>query len=236
MQHGMHYTPQRNIAYRPFPGDEHLVVKFYVDDRKNEKLTREKGYAVYEDVEMVSINIPGDKQLTITAPATAPVTMPDGTQTTYKDRFPEDYDRWKQGKGAAIVGLPLKHAPFLSKAEVSMLEAQNIFSVEQLAEMGGAPLRNLGPSGRKWQQQALAFLKTAQGSRDATADAAEKAAMQERIERLEAELAKQKVEDPPADDEKAALKDKIEQLTGQRPRGNPSTETLEKMLAEAQEG
>lgn len=229
---GMHYSPRRNVSYRPFPGDEHLVVKFYQDDQKNERLTKERGYAVYEDVDMISINIPGDKQLTITAPADSVCTMPSGDIVAYKDRFPEDYERWKQGQGAAVVGLPLKQCPFLSKAEISMLEGQNIFSVEQLSEMGGAPLRNLGPSGRKWQQQALAFLQTAQGTRDATADAAEKAAMQERIAALEATIQQLSAGEEP--DEKTLLKDQIEQLTGTRPRGNPSVETLEKMLADVQ--
>lgn len=231
MQQGMHYSPRHNSTYRPFPGDEHLVVKFFLDDRKNEKLTRERGYAVYENVEMVSINVPGDKQLTINAPANSSCTMPSGDQVRYCERFPEDYERFQSGQGAAITGLPLKHCPFLSKAEVSMLEAQNIYSVEQLSDMGGAPLRNLGPSGRKWQQQALAFLQTAEGSRDALADAEDKAAMKARIEALEAALERANTGE---DDPRVALKDKIEELTGARPKGNPSVETLEKTLAELQ--
>lgn len=229
----------RNSSYRPFPGDEHLVVKFYMDDKKNEKKTREAGYAVYEDVETVSVAIPGDKQTNITAPAHSPVTMLDGTRTTYADRFPEDYERWKKGQGAALVGLPLKQAPFLSKSEVSMLNGQNVFTVEQLAEMGGAPLRSLGQSGRRWQQQALSFLTAARGSRDVTKEAAEKAELMARIEQLENALRLgngQPVEEQPApDDERVALKDEIERLTGARPKGNPSAATLERMLAEAKE-
>jgi hypothetical protein len=36
----------------------------------------------------------------------------------------------------------------------------------------------------------------------------------------------------PADDEKEALKAQIAQITGQRPRGNPSIDTLREMLSD----
>lgn len=233
-----------NQTYRPYKGDEMLAVKFYLDDKKNERLTRESGYAVYEDVEMIEINIPGDKQLTVHAPANSPCTMMDGSQVTYIDRFPDDYDRFKKGLGAAVVGLPLKHAPFLSKSEVSMLGNQNVYTVEQLADMGGAPLRNLGPSGRKWQQQALAFLKTAQGSRDAVADAAEKASLLDRIAQLEAAqgLTPPAAQDDDGDDDgddgfdamsDADLKSWIKETTGAGVRGNPSRDTLLSIAREA---
>lgn len=226
-----------NSNYRPYKGDNHLVVSFTVEEIKNEKKTRETGRAVYDDIEMVHIRIPGDKQLTIDAPANGFCTMFDGTQTRYKDRFPEDYDRWHQGLGAAVVGTPLKHAPFLSKAEVSNLVAANVFTIEQLAEMGGPPLRSLGQSGRKWQQQALAYLKSADGSRDATADAAEKAALLDRIAILEAALNPGTPPDAEPEDTEAtrkiALKDEIERLTGRRPVGNASIERLERDLQEA---
>ena len=228
-----------NSTYRPYPGDNHLVVSFSLEEIKNEKKTLEEGRAVYDDVEMVHIRIPGDKQLTVDAPANSYCTMADGTQVQYKDRFPEDYDRWKAGQGAAVSGTDLKHAPFLSKAEMMNLKAANVFTIEQLAEMGGAPLRSLGQSGRKWQQQALAFLQAAKGTRDATADAAKIAALQERIAQLEA--ASMRTAEPAKDDQlvddeaarKAELKDEIERITGRRPVGNPSIERLQRDLEEA---
>jgi hypothetical protein len=230
-----------NTNYRPYPGDNHLVVTFSMEEFKNELKTREAGRAIYEDREMVHIRIPGDKQLTIDAPANSYCTMGDGTKTTYSDRFPEDYDRWKQGQGAALTGTALKHAPFLSKAEVSNLAASNVFTIEQLAEMGGAPLRSLGQSGRKWQQQALAYLKAATGTRDVTAEAAERAALMDRIAQLEAaagvapvaKVEEPKVEQRDEDEYKAELKNEIERVTGRRPLGNPSVQRLESDLQEA---
>ena len=141
---------------------------------------RPLGSPCYEDREMVKINIPGDKASVI-APANSFCTMPDGQQLRYNERFEEDYERWKKGQSAALVGTHLKHAPFLSKAEVSNLGALNVFTVEQLADLGGRPLQSLGPQGRKWQQQAVAWLQSAAGTRDATAEAARIAALENEI-------------------------------------------------------
>lgn len=231
---------ERNPIYRPFPGDDVLVVSFFNDDRKNEALTLERGYAVYEDVPHIKIQIPGNKEATVVAPANSECVMPDGTVLPYSERFPEDYERWQHGQGAALVGLPLKQAPFLSKAEVSMLAGQNVFTVEQLADLGGRPLKALGASGRKWQQQAVAFLRTASDNRDAMADAADVAALKQRIEELEATLTaatKPEAEDTAAEDddaEREELKAKYAELTGARPRGQPKIERLREMVAEAQ--
>lgn len=227
-------------AFRPYPGDENLIVTFYMDDMKDEYATRETGIATYRDVEMVRIVVPGNNN-TIVAPASSLCAMPsmDGEQgqqsIAYVDRFPEEYERFKLGKGTAIKGMPLKHVPWLSKAEISTLEAQNVYSVEQLADMGGEPLRNLGMRGRQWQQQAKEYLRAAVENRDVVAFAAEKAELLAQIEELKAgNRALQECATPDEAAEKAELKDKIEQLTGARPRGTPSVETLQKMLAEAQ--
>lgn len=227
--------------YRPFRGDENLVVKFYIDDEKDEAKTLENGYAFYNDVEKVHITSPGEKLVDIHAYATSQCTMKDGSVVSYADRFPDDYDRFKAGMSTAHSGLHLKNAPFLSKAEVTMLNRQNFFTVEQLADSGGAPLRSLGPNGRKWQQQAAAFLQTAAGNRDALAQAAETAALKDRIAQLEAMVSGQPApaasepEDDEAD-EKKALKDEIEAVTGHRPRGNPSIASLKSALEAAKEG
>jgi hypothetical protein len=232
-------------TYRPYRGDEHLVVSFDLEDEKNEVKTREAGYAVYDPVEVIHIRMPGDKYTTIVAPVDSECTLPGVGVIKYRDRFPEDYERWKAGKESAVSGQPLKMAPFLDKHEVKMLNGLNIFTVEQLANMGGQPLRSMGPSGRKWQQQAEQFLASARGSSNATALAAENAELKDRLERLEAAIsgglvaAKDSVEEdvveasgeyPGFSD--VELKDRIEKLSGSRPRGNPSRETLVRSLKE----
>lgn len=226
--------------FRPFEGDEMLVVKFYMDERKNEILTQERGHAVFEDVEMVSIQVPGNSLVNVKAPADSYCTMPDGSNVTYAERFPEDYDRFTKGKDAVVKGIPLKNVPFLTRAEVSTLEAQNVYTVEQLADIGGASMRNLGVNGRQWQQNAQGYL---QGAANVSEANAEREAKDKRIAELEAKLAerekadaKEEKADEPAEDEKARkaeLKEQIKELTGTTPRGDPSVANLEKQLEEA---
>lgn len=239
-----------NKTYRPYPGDENLIVSFSLEDYKNEAKSREAGRAVFEDRETVSITLPGASQPSVIAPAASFCTMPEleigqGTQIRYLDRFPEDYERWKDGQSATVAGTHLKHAAFLTKADVSNLTASNVFTIEQLADLGGAQLRNVGINGRKWQQMALAYLESAASTKDATAFAAERAALLEEIELLKSAVnGKQPVNlvntSPPTHvkeektdaERKEEIKEEIARITGKRPLGNPSLERLESDLAE----
>lgn len=257
----MSQARNRNEIYRPYPGDSILLVSFFMDDARNEAKSLAEGYPIFDDVEMCRVTIPGSRE-TILAPAHSQVTMSPGEVVTYAERFPDDYERFAKGLGSAVSGMPIKEAPFLSKGEVSSLQALNVHTVEQLADMGGSPLKAMGPNGRKWQQSAVEFLARAHENRDAMAVAAEKAELMNRIAALENALATrgQPVPEPEAafvgettatvpeqaevvDDEmsdvtgmtKEEIKDRIASLTGARPRGNPSLATLEKMLAEAED-
>ena len=248
----------RNTLFRPYPGDENLVVTFFEGEERNDAKTKELGYTVFEDVDMVKLSVPGSSD-TVISRADAQCVMGPNEMVTYAERFPDDYERFKSGKGAALSGLPLKEAPFLVKSEISTLNAQNVHTVEQLSVMDGANLRKLGMKGRIWQQAAVEFLAKAEANRDTMAVAAEKAALHDRIARLEAALAERVVSEAPApepvvqddepeqepetviDDEmsdasgltKEEIKDEIAKLTGARPRGNPSLKTLEEQLEEA---
>lgn len=229
----------RNTLYRPFPGDENLHVQFEtVEDQKDEKASLEKGYPVYAPVDMIKIHIPGSSLTTIVAPVDSPVTMPDSEIVTYAERFPDDYERFKAGKTAAVSGTPLKHLPFLSRGEVEALARSNVYTVETLADLGGAAMKAVGQNGRRWQQQAKAFLESAAGNRDAAAASARIAELEAQLEAIMAHTGMKPAEVAveQEDDEqtrKASLKDEIEALTGVRPRGNPSVESLEAQLAEA---
>ena len=251
-----HQFNQRTTGYRPIPGDDLLNVRFFLDeDHKDQKASLEAGYAVFAPREMVHVTAPANKECDIIAPVDSPCTDPvNGGVMSYRDRFPEDYERWKAGQSAAVSGTPLKNMPLLSKTEVSMLNAQNVFSVEQLADLGGRPLANLGPNGRKLQQQAVAFLSTARDTAGAMKLATENADLRQWLEALEKLAAGGQAEAPhnsnpePTEPEqiigeetatetlrKEELKAAIAEKVGARPRGNPSIETLERMLKDASE-
>lgn len=228
----------RNVLFRPFPGDETLNVSFDIVEEKNEVKTAEAGYAIFDNVEVITIRAPANKECTVTSPVDGLCNM-DGEVVTYAERFPDDYERWKQGHGSAVSGMPLKQAPFMDKASVATLAAAGVYSVEQLADMGGQPLKTLGMQGRKWQQQAKAYLESAHGSKEVTALASENAELKARLEALEAMVSGRKIDEPAVaeeddgDDEKEALKQALRDR-GVTWRGNPSVETLQRMIAESE--
>lgn len=231
----------RNELFRPFKGDETLNVSFDIVEEKNEVKTAEAGYAIFDNVEVITIRAPANKECTVVAPVDGLCNM-DGETVTYAERFPDDYERWKAGHGSAVSGMPLKQAPFMDKASVATLAAVGVYSVEQLADLGGHALKTLGMQGRKWQQQADAYLKNAGSSKEVTALASENADLKARLEALEAMMAGKPapaaIEDDVAEDdgEKEALKAEFAQLTGARPKGNPSIENLRRMVAEVKQG
>lgn len=230
----------RNVLFRPFAGDETLNVSFDLVETKNEVKTAEAGYSVFDNVETIIIRAPANKECTVIAPVDGQCNM-DGEVVTYAERFPDDYERWKQGQGSAVSGLPLKQAPFMDKASVATLAGLGVYSVEQLADLGGTPLKTLGMSGRKWQQQAAAYLQSASGSKEVTALAAENADLKSRLEALEAMMTGKPAhveehEPEQLDVEVESLKSRFAEITGSRPKGNPSIETLRRMVAEAEQG
>lgn len=234
----------RETLFRPFPGDDKLNVSFEIVEEKNEAATLDAGYAVYDNIETITIRAPANKDCTVVAPVHGMCNM-DGEVVTYADRFPDDYERWKAGQGSAISGMPLKQAPFLDKGDVMTLSGFGVHSVEQLADMGGHPLKTLGMKGRKWQQQALAYLDSARGSKDSLKLAAENADLKARLEALELMMSGKSAapveEAPEADDgeadEKSQLRARYNAIPNVAPiRGNPSIETLRRMVAEAEQG
>mgnify|MGYP003694582783 CR=1 FL=1 len=56
-------------------------------------------------------------------------------------------------------------APFLTEARKSELKGQNIYTVEALAVIEGAELKNLGPGGRDMKNQAIEYIEQGKAKR-----------------------------------------------------------------------
>lgn len=179
-----------------------------------------------------------------------------GGVVTYAMLYNKQYLAFKEGVAQPLNGTPLSEAPFLSEAKRRELGALNIRTVEQLASLDGTPLKQLGMGGRELKDQASAYIASAAGSADTTALASQIESLRqqlddERRERAELEAVirnnaekfggagnqqqnggdKITAEQIEALDD-AGLKDLIAKHTGERPKGNPSRNTL---LAAAKE-
>jgi len=143
--------------------DEVLVVLFKYHAEENELKTLEAGRPIFDDKEMCEIRAPGSKDVKV-FPAhyfsrwvDDPLTGRQYRQT-YAERFRHQYQQFKSQASQTKTGTPLEHAPFLSEGKRSEFRAQNIYTVEQLADIEGAELKNLGPGGREMKNAAMEYI------------------------------------------------------------------------------
>ena len=104
-------------------GDENLYVKFFIHPLQNKEKTLEEGRPIYEDKEFVSIMVPGDKHNIVTREV---------RRSDYQ-RFPKQYQNFKNDNEELIDGTPLEKWPLISPAQVLEMKFFNVRTVEQLA-------------------------------------------------------------------------------------------------------
>ena len=187
---------------------------------EDKRASAEAGRPIFRDVEQVEVRIAGERNYIPVFRAHEMWTRIDGREITYAERWPEEYARFKSGQEQVAAGTPLSELPFLTEARRAELRAVRVYTAEALADLDGKNLSALGADGRMLKDQAATYLSRATGGADA-------AHMAARIAELEAQLAASQ-----PDDGREAMKAEIASITGSRPRGNPSVETLREMLSE----
>jgi len=221
--------------------DEHLVVLFKNVALKNEVKTLAEGRPIFDDVEMCEVRWPGSRDVRI-FPANHFARWVDdpftGGQTTqsYAERFAHQYRQFKSQHAQTKTGTPLDFAAFLTDGRRSELKAQNIYTIEQLAAIDGAELKNLGPGGREMKNSAEAFIEEGKASAPNKQMQAELEALKVRNAILEEDMAARKARGEGADSEFDAmsldqLRAYIAEQTGQEPLGskNMNRKTLVRM-------
>jgi hypothetical protein len=213
----------------------HGRARFFMDAVLNEFKTRNEGRPIYDDIEMVEVRIPGEKNMRLVFLADEPF---NGNGETRIERYPEEYAAFKRGEQRAVTGTPLEAWPILTKSQVLELKAANILSVDELADLPDSSLKKIGSKGRELREQARAFKDAAKGGAEVLAQAARIAS----LEAMVAQLLKggagpapsqQAIAEPVEKTEKAIsdctddeLKAFIKEKTGEAPRGRPLRETL----------
>jgi hypothetical protein len=223
-----------------------IVATFRTHSTVNQRKTKEAGRPIYDDIEVCEIRMAANKQTVAVFPAHEVwkwQDKPDGgrEQVTYAMRFKDQYQRFKEGLTQTQSGTPLEELPFLTQSKRLELKALNIYTAESLAALDGQPLKLLGVGGRELKNQAQAYLDNAKGSADVTKLAGENELLKQQIADLRAEFqsirsaapAQSPMPATPFDDMDAdSIKEWIYDATGQRPRGNPSIDTLKRMAVE----
>lgn len=165
-----------------YAGDAKLLVKFYIRAVHNNTKSVEQGRPIFDDVEYIIIQVPGDRLTNIDAPVT----------DEYRRRFKKYYEDWKANHNAQSEGTPLQLMPFITPALLAELNAMSIRTLEQLAGMSDLVVSKM-MGGNALRQKAVEYL-SAYESNAAKADQeakfkeleAQNAALMERLAALEA--------------------------------------------------
>jgi hypothetical protein len=134
--------------------DSRLHVRFYMEPLEQTARSIKEGRRIFEDTEFIEIMIPGDK-LNIIKRQVFDID---------KQRFAQQYARFRQGLADQTVGTPLTELVFITAAKVKEYEYFGIKTVEQLAgcaDGSDAGQRMMGFQGDK--QKAAGFLQAAKG-------------------------------------------------------------------------
>lgn len=135
------------------PGQDRTesIARFFLDKQQNNFKSQREGHAVYDDVEMVEIIIPGDNKTQVTSMV----------RQEHKDRWPRQYEAFKKGLEPAVDGYPIEHWAPVTAAQAANFKAVNVPTVEALAAVSDANLHALGIGARQLRDRAKAWLEQA---------------------------------------------------------------------------
>lgn len=175
-----------NGFYRPINGPQGgqaapgagLFPRFFVAPVRMGFKSQQEGREIFEDREMVEILVAGNARQEVVREVTE----------NDKRMWPAHYQAFKAGKELATSGTPLEEWPLIGPAQIKMLKALNIRSVEDLAAVNDVDLNNLGPGGRSIRDKAELFLRSAANSAAVSRAIAASEAKDAKIADLEAQL------------------------------------------------
>jgi hypothetical protein len=191
------------------------------------------GRAVYKTFVAVQVQYGGNngRSYSPVFPADAISHREGHRSVTYAERWAKQYSEFMSGATQHASGTPLEELrPFgITEAQLSMCRALRVYTIEALAQLDGGTGKSLG----MFSNDLMAMTRKWEAKRNSGSELADElAALKARLAELEANPISLKEPDGDAD----ALKDKYAEITGSRPRGNPSIETLRRMVAEAEAG
>lgn len=142
----MNQTATSEITYL----EDGVIASFYVVPKLKQFVFDQTGVKEFDNQEMVSIRIPGDKMVEVT----------EEVMEHHKNRFKNTYRAFKEGN-AAVNGTPLDNFPDLDPATVAKLKYLGIQSVESLAAVSDSTLPQLGINARELRDRASRYVNSA---------------------------------------------------------------------------
>jgi hypothetical protein len=222
--------------------DDALVAIFKHHANPNEAKSLEAGRLICDDIEVVEIRSPGNKNTIVVQPAHAVSHWAVDPQTggqvkvTYAERFQRQYQQFKMQMAQTKSGTPLSHAPFLTEARRSELRALNIYTVEALATLDGLELKNLGMGGRDLKNAAMAYIEETKATAPSKQLVAELEALKAKNAILQEDLEAAKANRVDAEFDGMTdkqLREYVTTQTGHEPQGSYPRKLLLRMAMDA---
>ena len=225
------YVPEADYA------EKAVYPIFSHETLENIPKSEQAGMPVFEEIEMISVHIAGERNLVHTARVNEECGRDGFRKVTWAERFKNEYSAWKDGEAQGVRGTPLTALGRFGVTQemISLCIARKVHTVEALMQLEGRNLKSLGMDANALKDAATSYM----------ADRNDKRTLASEVADLRAELAALKggstpTADPtsePADEYAAMSDDQIKEqiagIVGARPRGNPSRATLVSLLNEA---
>lgn len=160
--------------------NSNLYVEFYTDALEIPYRSEKEGRPVFETVEMVRIMVPGDMNNIIEVRVTE----------EHKQRYAQQYARFKAGEEAPIEGTPLEQWPLVNKAQIKEAQHFNVRTVEQVAELSDSFVAKIGMGWQGLRKQAQNWLKNAKDGAVVSQLTAENERMKQDIADLKEQIAR----------------------------------------------
>lgn len=133
------------------PSGGSAMAKFYAgqvkDNAKSEALNR----PAYRSIDMIQIIIPGDNGTIVKR----------RVKNSDKERFPKQWEAYQKAQEYVPEGTLIDNWPRLTRGQIEDLKYNNVFTVEQLAELPDEALGRLGLGARRMREHAKAFIEAA---------------------------------------------------------------------------
>lgn len=148
---------QGNSVYVQHGDDNGLYVEFSMEAVQNEEKSQAEGRPIFEEKEYITIRIAGDTKTVRKRPVQLDY---QGNQPPDNERWPRQYQAFKNQQKQVMEGTPLEQWTLMNKADVMSIKGLNIYTVEQLSGLGDNALTWLGA--RTWRDKAKSWLEEAQ--------------------------------------------------------------------------
>lgn len=155
------------------------ALRIWRDSAQNKFLSEKFGRPIFDEVIFVEAISPGSRDSTpvfeVERKYASEMAHPEPKIGSKYAEYRQYIDDFKKAETSdqSLAGTPLVQWPEMNRTLVATLKANNIYTVEALANLPDTRLIVVGPDGRTWREKATAYIESAKGSAYATALAAQ---------------------------------------------------------------